>query len=354
MDKKKLRVILQDLQEILHLAESILRHLKTNKIRQAQKELQKIISLNLDEIYRLHEEVNDDGATKQLLYECGIVLNDVKKALQELGSANLPDNVMLVVDKIIQMERHGITIIEEENRVYDLIYYWWYNNVYCSFLYHGTTTIFEKVLRKNGMDPAWRPYEAKIREFLRFISKYPSFIHSRLGYNISAFTLRKPELYWSLNYWYVENDFLRGRGQAGGEIISGIDNSASDLLTAANQQMISLSSKEISYLQEIMKWTTKLRTRAKPLLLKIRLSSPWLAEHIPNHFNFEPRIIGSFEQIKISLINYFQVRSLQWNIDSVSKFLQERTVALEERKSHNYQVIIKDHIPSSEIVFEHP
>ncbi len=354
MEKRNLKKILKDVERILLLAKSVKQHLENNNIRLAQKELNKILNVDADEITRLHDTI-EEGAAEQLLYECGIVLKDAKKAIQDLNSAELFDDAKRLVDEIIGLEGHGMIELSDEEKINDLLYDYWYTNIHSSFLYHGTTTIFEKVLRKKGMDPAWLPYQSKITEFLDVAVQYPTYLHNRLRYNVSNKLIRlQNQTYWSLNYHRVEGDFLKGRGQEGGEIISGINLTASDLLTANDRKEISLSPGEISFLREIVEWTKKLRSMAKPLLLKIRLSSSWLAEHTPDALWSTLRLTGSFEQAKQSLLENFRNGRLQWDVYSVNLYLQKYEKAFYHRKNENYEVIIKEQIPASEIIFEHP
>lgn len=157
MDERKLNKVVRDVKKILVLAKSAHDHLESCKISKTKRELKRIIGFDADEITRLHGE--DEGMAHQLLYECGVVLKDAKKALRDLDSTELFDEAKELIDEIVSFEGHELIELEKEEHKENELYEYWHSHFYNGIFYHGTNGVAISLIQKRGLVPGWVPWD---------------------------------------------------------------------------------------------------------------------------------------------------------------------------------------------------
>ena len=147
--------LISNIGEIVSLAKKVRKHLDKYQINKAIRELQTIIELDLNELRRLQAEHGD----KRLLQECIEVLSAAKKALRNLEAGELNDEVKQLMDKIIGVEGHILKEVERNEPLENVLYNYWYNNIYNGIVYHGTSTISLDRIKRYGLVPGMRSFD---------------------------------------------------------------------------------------------------------------------------------------------------------------------------------------------------
>jgi len=147
--------VLRDIKSIRKLAINVHVNLERGNVRKARREIQRIIALDEDELTRLQKGHGDE----KLLAECGIVLNNAKKALRDLDSFEGIEAAERLIDQIIAIERHELQKIKRVQEIEKEHYEIWQNYLYNGLFYQGTCSVNLNQIKTYGLSPSMRGFD---------------------------------------------------------------------------------------------------------------------------------------------------------------------------------------------------
>lgn len=330
MNKEKLEKLVRDVKKILVLAKSAYDHLEKNKIRKAKRELKRVINYDVDEITRLHGEI-ENGAIPQLLSECGIILKDAKEALRNLDSFVLVGDVKQLIDEIIKLEKNElIELNEEEKKEKDLFWEWTY--LLDKFeLYHGTISTRLKSIQQKGLDPKERERfykEGNLKRFIQLISK----AEARVPYQLrNVFTLLnyKDKVEKQVHLTFYKERAIYFAKKMGVETFYQVKEARDEILKSDK-----LTAQEKHEAQKIARPFINELQLGKPVVLHISLRAPAL--NIP--------WLQSFEKYKQFILEECEGRRPWFNPESFRYHPMGQVL---------HEVVVRDKIPYKFIKVEY-
>jgi|SRR3989344_2976033 len=222
----------------------------------------------------------------------------------------------------------------DTKKALDLIKIYWQVHIKNNFVYHGTSTIYKEYIAKRGLITGDRPYLKRMILFLEVINKIlrekkdyyePSLVDLLLKMNVvgvNQINLR----FESDRYpnWTARRDealfYATDSNKACGETLQGIKNTSVNFIKHheeyykhSKDRTCLLGEKELRFLNATIRWVNRLEIRHRPMLLKIRLSSP-IFDNYPYHIP-----IGSLD----NTIKMFKEKLLKMKLSFNSKTVSE-------------------------------
>ncbi len=127
--------------------------------------LDKIIKLDIDELTRLQKSDGD----KLLIQECLAVMSDAKKAMRDIRSHHLFDEIKQLMEHIIQIEKIERAQYLYREKELDKLYHLWYEKIRTKYLYHATSDAAKPGIKEHGLDPYRRPWTKEEFEVLQSV-----------------------------------------------------------------------------------------------------------------------------------------------------------------------------------------